>query len=100
MAVRIPDALPLRDLWIPAADLPEVEKTLIVNMGDHKADLVGMSGEHHSGLAAFVDDGDDVALGVYAHLISERFCFGGPDLGRFVFITGGADGREQTLEKF
>jgi hypothetical protein len=70
---------------IHAADLRCVDKTFIVNMRDHQADLIDVAGEHEFEFRFGVKHGDAVAVDVCDKLIDMSFNAIAPNLRSRLF---------------
>jgi hypothetical protein len=92
---------PLTDehLRVPPADGIEADESLVVDVGDHDADLVDVTGQHHPRPPARIQGGVGVPGHVRADLVRERFRLPPPCPGRCGLEGGGARRVEQGLEK-
>jgi hypothetical protein len=64
-------ALGFGDGRVHAAQLADINKTLLVDVIHRHGDFVGVAGEHEPGRTAFVEHGDAVAVGIGEGLVSE-----------------------------
>ena len=90
------------DLVVPAADRIEAEVAVIVDVGDHHADLVDVAGQHDARRRLGIDGGEGVAAHVRVHPFGEAAGLlppraGGQDLeGRW---TGSVEQASQELQR-
>ena len=95
-------ALGLGDGRVDAAYAAHVDEAGLGDVVDRHGDLVGVRGEHDARRAAFVGDGDAVAVGVGERLVRERRHMVEPHAlaaGLMADRAGGVDERLEELER-
>jgi hypothetical protein len=86
-------------LRIPAANRIGVDISVVVDMSDDKADLVGVTGEHHAHLCIGVAAGDHVAVQVGSHVVGKFADIAPHDFLHGLLVAGGTRSFENLLKK-
>ena len=82
-----------------AAHPAQTEETLLLDVGDDKADGVHVGAQHHSGAGALLVD-DEVAQGVGSHLVGVRGGQTGDSLPHLPLVPGWAVGGVEGFDPF
>lgn len=93
-------ALTASQRGVGTADGLEIEKAVVVNVLDLKADFVRMAHDHDFRMSAGIHNREGIAVSIGFHAIGELFHVVDPDALTGGFRTGRAGGFEQLREKF
>src|SRR5579875_2862190 len=80
---------------IVSADRREMEKALLVDKGDHQADLVDVACQHHCGSPAWINHCRDTAVTVRLYAGSEVLYRAAPHRSHRSLVPAGAGGLGQ-----
>jgi hypothetical protein len=85
-------------LGVPAPDFLDVQKALIVNVVDHQADLIDVTGEHHPGTAPSPYSSEAAAVDVAPSPIGKLIGQRAPDRRRLRLEAGWPSRLQETAE--
>ena len=91
------DALADEQRRVHAADLGGVDEAFVVDMRNHEADFIDMSGEHEFEFGFGVQHGHRVAVNVAGELVDGAFDAVAPELGGGLFESAGAGSFQERL---